>query len=123
HVLGTLEGSLPSSSALIVHGRYARNEFAEKVNAIRPHVGCVLSIWPETYCHTLTELWACGVPVIGFDYGAVGERIRQTGAGWLAAEPTAAAVIEIIERLRANPEEQSAKIAAVLAWQQDAAAR
>jgi glycosyltransferase involved in cell wall biosynthesis/ADP-heptose:LPS heptosyltransferase/Flp pilus assembly protein TadD len=123
HVLGCAESKLTLPSSVIIHGAYARGEFAERAKAIRPHIGGVFSIWPETYCHTLTELWASGVPVIGLDYGAVGERIRENGAGWLAAEPTAAGVLDIIERLRARPEEQSEKIAAVLAWQRGAATR
>jgi glycosyltransferase involved in cell wall biosynthesis len=65
------------------HGKYERTQFADKVKLIAPHLGVVLSIWPETYCHTLTEMWACGLPVIGIDLGAVGDRIRTTGGGWL----------------------------------------
>lgn len=122
HVLGNVS-KLAFPPGVVIHGAYARNGFAEKVKAIRPHVGGVFSIWPETYCHTLTELWASGVPVIGFDYGAVGERIRKTGAGWLAAEPTAAGIIDIIERLRVDPEEHAVKVAAVFAWQKGAAVR
>ena len=48
-----------------------------------PDVGLVLSIWPETYCHTLTELWMCNVPVIGTSLGAVGDRLRKCGGGWV----------------------------------------
>ncbi len=67
----------------IHHGKYDRSDFAFKVDAIQPHVGVVLSIWPETYCHTLTEMWACGIPVFGINLGAVGDRIQASGAGWL----------------------------------------
>ncbi|MFC7694914.1 glycosyltransferase [Paeniroseomonas aquatica] len=42
-----------------------------------------MSIWPETYCHTLTECWAVGLPVLGTALGAVGERISADGGGWL----------------------------------------
>jgi GT2 family glycosyltransferase/glycosyltransferase involved in cell wall biosynthesis len=123
HVLGRVSSKVRLPANVIIHGAYARGEFAEKAKAIAPHIGGVFSIWPETYCHTLTELWASGIPVIGFDYGAVGERVRESGAGWLAAEPTAAGVIEIIERLRARPEEHVEKLAAVLNWQNGIAIR
>jgi len=55
-----------------------------------------LSIWPETWCHTLTELWAVGLPVVGFNTGAVGERLQKTGAGWLAETITAPAMAATI---------------------------
>jgi glycosyltransferase involved in cell wall biosynthesis len=67
----------------------------------------------------ITELWASGIPVIGFDYGAVGERIRESGAGWVAPEPTAAAVLAIIEQLRKEPGEHVRKVAAVRVWQNE----
>ena len=117
HVMGALSNTLTPPSNFVYHGTYARSEFARKVRAIKPHVGGIFSIWPETYCHTLTELWASGVPVVGFDYGAVGERIRKTGGGWLAPEPTVAGILTVIEHLRAHPEDYDRKVAAVGSWQ------
>lgn len=97
HVLGTLppewQARMPGS--VIVHGQYQRQDFHHHVARIRPHAGAVLSIWPETWCHTLTELWSAGIPVLGFDIGAVGERIRATGAGW-AIEPVEAEAVKAI---------------------------
>jgi GT2 family glycosyltransferase/glycosyltransferase involved in cell wall biosynthesis len=84
HLLGTLHRGLAISPAsnLICHGAYRREEFNSKVASIRPDLGLVFSIWPETYCHTLSELWLAGIPVIGSDLGAVGERLRLHGFGW-----------------------------------------
>jgi glycosyltransferase involved in cell wall biosynthesis len=81
HVLGTCISDL--IPYVKCHGAYDRGEFHEKVKAIRPHIAAVLSIWPETYCHTLTESWACGIPVLGVNLGAVGARITEHGGGWL----------------------------------------
>ena len=86
HLLGDVSEDVEITDGVIFHGVYQRQQFAEKVRQIKPHVGGIFSIWPETYCHTLTELWSCGVPVIGFDFGAVGERLRQSSAGWLTSE-------------------------------------
>jgi GT2 family glycosyltransferase/glycosyltransferase involved in cell wall biosynthesis len=119
HVMGALSQPLTPPKNYIYHGTYRRDEFASRVQAIRPHVGGVFSICAETYCHTLTELWASGVPVIGFDYGAVAERIRESGAGWLASRPTAEAVLELIHQLRADPLEHARKVKAVQAWQKN----
>ncbi len=84
HVLGD-PGMLEPGPGLVLHGRYRREEFGARAEEIAPHLGAILSVWPETYCHTLTELWAAGLPVFALDGGAVGERIRAHGGGWLSA--------------------------------------
>lgn len=81
HVVGRTK--LESMDGVVVHGAYERSDLARILHRIGPTHGMILSIWPETYCHTLTELWACGLPVIALDFGAVGERIRRHGGGWL----------------------------------------
>ncbi len=81
HFLGTIDHHLKGSGRY--HGRYDRDTFLDRIRAIRPHFGANLSICAETYSHTLTECWAAGLPVIGSNLGAVAERIRRSGAGWL----------------------------------------
>ncbi|KPF85190.1 hypothetical protein IP70_13485 [alpha proteobacterium AAP38] len=117
HVLGQLMFDVESTASLIIHGSYEREDFARHIGAIRPHLGAVLSIWPETFCYTLSELWATGLPVIGFDTGAVGDRIRAHGGGWLATAINAQAVCALIDRLRADPDDIGLKRAAVERWQ------
>lgn len=119
HILGDY-GALVQKPGIVLHGRYQRHEFAEKTAKIRPHIGAVLSLWPETYCHTLTELWSCGIPVLGLDVGAVGERLQRHGAGWLM--PRESAPLEILAQLiafGANPDEIRRCSAAALAWQEN----
>ncbi|WP_141103681.1 glycosyltransferase [Cobetia sp. QF-1] len=84
HVLGLLIDTPPTliPENVVVHGVYEREEFSIQVRKIKPHLGAVLSIWPETWCHTLTELWSVGLPVLGFNLGAVGERLAKTQGGW-----------------------------------------
>jgi tetratricopeptide (TPR) repeat protein/GT2 family glycosyltransferase/glycosyltransferase involved in cell wall biosynthesis len=65
------------------HGTYKRDEYHQLIQKIRPHYIGIFSIWSETYCHTLTESWASGVPAIAIDKGAVGDRIREQGGGYL----------------------------------------
>lgn len=116
HVLGSVSPRLQLPENVVLHGVYVRGELHERLAAIRPQIGAVLSIWPETWCHTLTELWAAGVPVVGFDTGAVGERLRASGAGWVTSEMTAAAVVAALSRAR-RPAEWSRASGAVKAWQ------
>jgi GT2 family glycosyltransferase/glycosyltransferase involved in cell wall biosynthesis len=86
----------------VAHGRYLRDELAERVAKVRPHAIAIFSIWPETYCHTLSEAWQLGVPVIGSVYGAVGERISRHGGGWAIDCNNAASVLDLIQRLRTD---------------------
>ncbi len=67
----------------VFHGGYERNEFNDRVREIAPSFMGIFSIWPETYCHTLTEAWAAGVPVFASDIGTLRERVREHGGGWL----------------------------------------
>ena len=70
--------------------------------SLSPDIGLVLSIWPETYCHTLSEL-GCKVPVIGTNLGAVGDRLRKCGGGWVI-NPTYGALKFILKKLISNRE-------------------
>ncbi|HDQ40237.1 MAG TPA: glycosyltransferase [Desulfonatronum sp.] len=67
----------------VLHGSYTREKLPLLIDYINPFLALIPSIWPETFCHTLTESWALGIPVLGSDLGAVGERIRKHGGGWV----------------------------------------
>lgn len=117
HLLGD-PGKLVPSPGIVVHGGYARDEFQDRVAAIRPHLGAVLSRWPETYCHTLTEMWASGLPVLASDNGAVGERLREFGGGWLFdMQATSKDVLGFLTEIAADPIDFAAQIDSVRRWQ------
>lgn len=73
------------------------------LEGIRPHVGVLLSIWPETYSYTLTELSRMGVPTVATRIGAFAERIIDGETGYLV-DPTAEALIACLRDLDANRE-------------------
>lgn len=81
HFLGETQREL--SSLGIQHGSYSRDDFPQRVRDICPDIAVIASVWEETFCHTLDECWAAGLPAASFDIGAVSERIRATGAGWV----------------------------------------
>jgi len=84
HFLGALHGSFaPEELGAIVHGPYERDELPARLAEIRPSFALVSSIWTETYCHTLTEAWLAGLPVLASDIGTLRERIGHHGGGWL----------------------------------------
>ena len=103
HILGKIQASLgiTKNSSIVCHGGYERQHFPELVSSLSPDVGLILSVWPETYCHTLTELWMCKIPVIGTNLGAVGDRLRKCGGGWVV-DPTYSALKVLIRRILAN---------------------
>lgn len=85
HFLGSPEKNLSAAAALggIVHGRYDRENLPRILGQIRPSFAIIGSIWPETYCHTLTESWAAGIPVFASNVGTLRERVEKHGGGWL----------------------------------------
>lgn len=116
HILGNAISTIHHIG--VHHGEYERATFSEKVNAIAPHVGVVLSICPETYCHTLTEMWSCGIPVFGMDLGAVGDRIRATDAGWLISpDDSASEILKKMEQAVTDQAEFKKKALAIKKWQ------
>ncbi len=81
HFLGKCPGNLKNYG--VEHGSYNREEFNDKILEIKPSFIGIFSIWPESYCHTLTESWSCGIPVIGSNVGVVKERIQKNNGGWI----------------------------------------
>ena len=116
HILGASDSSLRGAQ-VINHGKYAREEFQALVSEIMPHIGAIFSIWPETYCHTLTEMWSCGLPVVGFDIGAVGERIREHGGGWALPTGDAETTGNALAAICSDHAEIESRRQAVLRWQ------
>ncbi|WP_279001221.1 glycosyltransferase [Thomasclavelia cocleata] len=85
HLFGTTEfKSLENSTSNYTnHGKYCREELPMLLKENHIHLVCNLSIWPETYSYTLTETISSGVPVMALDLGAVSERIKKYGFGWV----------------------------------------
>lgn len=67
----------------IHHGAYERDKLISYIKKIKPSFTGIFSIWPETFCHTLTESWSCGIPVLGSNIGVIEDRILNNGGGWL----------------------------------------
>lgn len=72
---------------------------------------CILSICAETFCYTLSEAVAAGVPVLVTDLGALGERVRNMGCGWVvSADASGDDVLQRIISLRENEEDYQSKL-------------
>ena len=96
-------------------GVYEQEDAGKLLEACQIDVACILPIWGETFCYTLSEAWQSGIPVIGTDIGAVGERIRRTKAGWLVPpDAKAGEVLALLEKIRCSPQKLSEKRKAAL---------
>lgn len=101
HCIGSLIGETAKEleKCIIIHGKYVREDFARLVSEIKPAYIGIFSIWPETYCHVLTEAWSCGVPCIVSDIGTLKERAEAQGgcirADLNAPEETYREIVEI----------------------------
>lgn len=62
---------------------YQLGELPEMVSSVRPDMGLLLSVVPETFSYTLSECWALGVPVMATRLGAFSDRIVDGENGWL----------------------------------------
>jgi GT2 family glycosyltransferase/glycosyltransferase involved in cell wall biosynthesis len=118
HLMGRYTADLKGVENLFLHGEYDRARFRDIAEEISPHIGAVLSIWPETWCHTLTELWAAGLPVVAYDFGALGERLRAHGGGWLLSDTSPECTMRELARIAADPAGFQKALREVQTWQE-----
>lgn len=114
HLFGITDKKLRirNSKYFVDHGPYKREDLPNLLTKNKIHLVCLFSMWPETYTYTLTESISSGVPVLGVSLGAVGERVKKFGLGWLI-EPDAKPqeYVEKIKSIFNNPSEYSKIIA------------
>lgn len=64
-----------------ITGPYHDNELGVTLDALRCHMAFFPSIWPETFCYTLSHAFNAGLFPVAFDLGAPADRIRNAGWG------------------------------------------
>lgn len=84
-----------------VVSRYEVNELPGLVADIAPDLGLLLSIWPETFSYTLSELMQLGIPVLATNVGGFADRIEPDVTGFLT-EPDVAMLKAKLRFLDAN---------------------
>lgn len=89
---------------------YKKDELPQLLEDNEIDVVCILPIWPETFSYTVSEAWLNGIPIVATDIGAVGERIRRTGGGWLVApDAQPDEIIQLLHHIMDHPQEYQEK--------------
>lgn len=94
-VIGTLDAAV-TSSRLTVTGPYRREDLVGLIEAHRANLFLFPSICPETFSYVTEELTLLGLPVVAFDLGAPGERLRSYEQGRLCAETNAQTALDTL---------------------------
>ena len=85
-----------------IHGVYTAGSITNQLKTMT--LSLHLSIWPETYCITLSEVWQAGVVPIVSDIGALGERVTHGVNGFIVPKGEPGPVVAIIKQLITQPE-------------------
>jgi glycosyltransferase involved in cell wall biosynthesis len=75
--------ALLATGRVFITGEFGRDEATGLIRAQAAHLAFLPSIWPETWCYALSDMWEAGLAVAAFDIGTPAERIRRAGGGWL----------------------------------------
>lgn len=108
HIFGRLDDGHREALAaqgcrnVVVHGPYDNDDVARRLAGMA--VSLHLSVWPETYCLTLSEAWQCGLIPIVADIGALGERVRDGVNGFKVPVDESGPVVDLLETLSLEPE-------------------
>jgi GT2 family glycosyltransferase len=90
----------------ISHGEYKRGELPQLLVDNNIDLVCIFATWPETYSYTLTESYMAKVPVLTFDLGAVGDRVKKDKLGWtIDFDIDAKKILEKIKEIEKNKKE------------------
>jgi GT2 family glycosyltransferase/glycosyltransferase involved in cell wall biosynthesis len=77
------DARMMATGRVFVTGRFAPEEAVGLIAAQNAQLGFVTSIWPETWCLSLGDIWRAGLQAAAFDIGTPAERIKQSGRGIL----------------------------------------
>jgi len=108
-VIGYLDAQVPPgwrNAGVFVHGAWQDADVPALLRAYGARLGLFPNRVPESFSYALSDLWAAGVPVLVPPEGALGERVREHGGGWLlprgaGAREIAAAIVGQLDRANA----------------------
>ncbi|WP_085710807.1 MULTISPECIES: FkbM family methyltransferase [unclassified Pseudomonas] len=95
-IIGESYTPLPDSA--IVYGRYSPVELPSIIESTGVSVVLMASIVPETFSYTISEAIEMGMPIVAFDIGAQGRRVKEYRLGKVV--PVGAAPEEILAAIQ-----------------------
>lgn len=91
-------------------GHYEQEEIFDILRCIQPDLTGIFSVWNETFCYTLSETVACGIPAMVTNLGAPADRVKEAGYGWvLDQQDPVQDAVNLLERLCKDPSELQRK--------------
>ncbi len=77
------DAALLQTGRAFVTGEFTRAEAAELIRGQAAQLAFLPSVWPETWCYALSDVWSAGLSAAVFDIGTPADRVREAGAGWV----------------------------------------
>jgi GT2 family glycosyltransferase len=71
------DAGLMATGKVFVTGRYEERELDGLLRREKPHAIWFASVVPETWCFALSYAIRSGLPIVAFDLGAIGERLKS----------------------------------------------
>jgi GT2 family glycosyltransferase/glycosyltransferase involved in cell wall biosynthesis len=82
----TREPSQSADAVFTQHGPFDSREIGALLDHYRARLVAYPSAGPETFSFTLSESWSAGRPVVVPPIGALAERVKTSGGGWVLSE-------------------------------------
>lgn len=104
--LGDQRLNLLDQKNVFKHGKYSREQLGDILKKLNIDFICLLSPWPETFSYTLSEAWLYDIPVLVTPMGALEERVKKVGGGWVSKSTDLKDIIYEIDLLIQNGSSQ-----------------
>lgn len=99
-LIGNIDPAFALPPQVEVHGSYQVEDLSRIARQHGVTHWLIPSVWPETFCYTVHEALATGLPVMAFDLGAQGDAVRAAGNGIvLPFHPDADLAARVIDAL------------------------
>lgn len=80
-LIGNIDPAFDLPDSITLHGSYVVSDLPHLVRQYGITHWLIPSIWPETFCYTVHEALATGLPVLAFGLGAQGDAVRAAKNG------------------------------------------
>jgi len=99
-------------ASLFVHGAFEEGRAPGLLRGYGASLVLLPHAMPESFSYALSDAWAAGIPVLAASGGAIAERIRSHGGGWLVPDPADAESItrEIVSLVGGDRDADRARV-------------